>query len=236
MRRLIPVIGMLFIAFSLFGQGLTIDMQLNVASQDYANNYLSYRNQPAIGGPGRTNERDQFDAATSASKLGSTYGLNQYYRDPANGTTLPSGLRGLLLYPVADSHYLADDALSVSRAANGVITVRYVHRGTAYEMVTDTQGRFDIMGRNSRFRKIGHTDNAIHADFSSNGRVTGINWNSVWNSSIAADKQVGTTSSRTGAITSDAPASGFHYYAGSLQFRLNGNILTINGTLAPTNR
>ena len=49
-------------------------------------------------------------------------------------------------------------------------------------------------------RKIGHSDNQIHTDFSATGEVTNVNWAKVWDASVADGKKVGTTASKTGKI------------------------------------
>jgi len=49
-------------------------------------------------------------------------------------------------------------------------------------------------------RKIGHSDNQIHTDFSATGEVANVNWARVWDASVADGKKVGTTASKTGKI------------------------------------
>ena len=144
---------------------------------------------------------------------------------------MPGALRSLLLYAVADDGTRTGDNLQVSKAADGAITIRYVHRGTAYEIVTDKAGQIALPTTTVRQRKIGHSDNQIHADFSSNGKSSGVDWAKVWNASIADGKQVGSTASKTGKIGTDAADSEFFVLAGTLKFTYAGDIFKIAGEL-----
>jgi hypothetical protein len=71
----------------------------------------------------------------------------------------------------------------------------------------------------------------IHADFSSNGKSTGVDWAKVWDASIADGKTVGTTTSKTGKIAPDVAESDFFVLAGTLKVTFAGNILKIAGDL-----
>jgi hypothetical protein len=204
---------------------LLLDMQVNVAAQDYANNYLTFQ------GANNSVAKDQFDATAGASKLQSTERFNSYRSDVRGRPTMPGSVRSLLLYAVADDATRTGDNLQVSKAADGTIMVRYVHRGTAYEIATDRTGSLVLPTTSVRMRKIGHTDNQIHPDFSSNGKPSGVDWAKVWDASIADGKQVGTTASRTGKIAQDLATSQFFVLSGTLKFSLVGNIFKIAGEL-----
>jgi hypothetical protein len=216
-------------AFAASAADLTIDMQVNTAAKDYANNYLTFK------GANNSVDKDQFvlaaDGTTGASKLLSTELFNSYRFDVRGKKTIPGGLRSLFLYPVADDGTRTGDNLQVSKAADGTIMVRYVHRGTANEIVTDKTGALVLPTTTVRTRKIGHSDNQIHADFSSNGKASGVDWAKVWNGSIADGKQVGSTTSKTGKIAPDVADSEFFVLAGTLKFTFAGNILKIAGEL-----
>ncbi len=227
MKRIAIVSVLLLAALAAFAAdpAFTLDYQMNVVAADAANNYLTFS-----GLSGSAN-KDQFDAATGASKLESTVMLNAYRTDLLGGKIMPGALRSLLLYPVADDKTRIDDALSVSMASSGVITIRYVHRGTAYEIVTDKSGKLSMPSLVVKTRKIGHTDNTIHSDFSSNGKASGVDWAKVWNASIADGKQVGSTTSKTGKITDDVANSTVYEYKGDIQVSFDGKILKMAGTL-----
>jgi hypothetical protein len=171
-RSVLLIAAFVLSAFAASAADLTIDMQVNTAAKDYANNYLTFK------GANNSVDKDQFVAA-----------------------------------------------------ADGAIMVRYLHRGTAYEIVTDKAGQIALPTTTVRQRKIGHSDNQIHADFSSNGKPSGVDWAKVWNASIADGKQVGSTASKTGKISPDVAESDFFVLAGTLQVTFAGNILKIAGEL-----
>ena len=117
-----------------------IDYKMNVAKEDYTANYFNWTvgKQAAV--------KDKFDTASGASVKGSTKAFNTVrYAEPAadKKAAIPAGLRGLLLYPVSNFDVAQFDNLTVSENA-GVITVCFVHRGTAYELTTDKKGNFNV--------------------------------------------------------------------------------------------
>jgi hypothetical protein len=228
-RSVLLIAAFVLCAFAASAADLTIDMQVNTAAKDYANNYLTFK------GANNSVDKDQFvlaaDGTTGASKLLSTELFNSYRFDVRGKKTIPGGLRSLLMYPVADDGTRTGDNLQVSKAADGTIMVRYVHRGTAYEIVTDKTGALVLPTTTVRTRKIGHSDNQIHTDFSSNGKASGVDWAKVWNASIADGKQVGSTTSKTGTIAPDVADSEFFVLAGTLKFTYAGNMLKIAGEL-----
>ena len=228
-RSMILVAAFMLCAFFAAAADLTIDFQVNVAAKDYANNYLTFK-----GGNGSV-AKDQFvpatDGTSGASKLLSTELFNSYRYDVRGKPTMPGSLRSLLLFAVADDSSRTGDNLTATKAADGTIMIRYVHRGTAYEIVTDKAGKIALPTTGIRMRKIGHTDNTIHADFSSNGKASGVDWAKVWNASIADGKVVGTTTSKTGKVVSDVATSEFFVLQGTLQVTLAGSILKIAADL-----
>ena len=228
-RSVLLIAAFVLCAFAASAADLTIDFQVNTAAKDYANNYFTFK------GGNHAADKDQFvlaaDGTTGASKLGSTELFNTYRFDVRGKKTMPGGLRSLFLYAVADDGTRTGDNLQVSKAADGTIMVRYVHRGTAYEFATDKTGALELPTTVARMRKIGHSDNQIHADFSSNGKPSGVDWAKVWNASIADGKQVGSTASKTGKIAPDVAESEFFALAGTLKFTFAGNLLKIAGEL-----
>ena len=81
------------------------------------------------------------------------------------------------------------------------------------------------------FRVIGDTTNAIHPDFSSNGKTTGVDWAKVWDASIADGKTVGTTTVKTSKITNDIADSTIYLWSGAYQFAFDGKILKMTASL-----
>jgi hypothetical protein len=230
-NKLALVVGALFAltAVALSAADLTIDMQVNTVAKDYTNNYLTFT------GLVNSVEKDHFapgaDATSGASKLASTEVFNAYRFDVKGAATMPSILRSVLLYSVADESIRMGDNLTVTKAANGVITIRTIHRGTAYEIVTDATGKVTLPTTTIKMRTIGFTDGTIHSDFSSNGKTTGVDWKKVWDTSIADGKAIGTTGAKTGKVGFDVATSTMFVWQGAYQFAFDGKILKITAAL-----
>jgi hypothetical protein len=223
------VAAMVLSAVTLSAADLTIDYQMNTVAQDYANNYLTFQ------GKAVSVAKDQFapgaDAVSGASKLESTAMFNIYRFDIFGGKLLPGGLRSLFLYPVADDGTRTGDGLTAIKNADGSLMIRFIHRGTAYQLTTDKTGKLTLPGAVVKTRRIGHTDNLISTDFSRSGKVADVDWRKVWNSSIADGKSIGGTTSKTGKITDDVATSTVYVWSGDLQLAFDGKILKINGAL-----
>jgi hypothetical protein len=218
----------------LSAQDLVIDFQYHVSAPD-AGNYLSY------SGPHRlvAANKDAYDAVSGASRQKATALFTAYQTDIEGKAAFPGGLRGLLLYPLASPEIRQADNLTVSRAANGVITVQYVHRGTAYRIVTGNQGKLTLPRAACSSRVIGYVQGAgpqvIAPDFSASGTAAGINWAKVWDSKTAAGKDIpGSANAKTGPVVNDWETSAIFYWSGDLQFTFERNILKISGSLRAT--
>ncbi len=209
----------LAVLLSLWGCGgnkLVIDMSMDALKENYAGNYLNWS-------AGSTSVKDTFDASTSASTKGSTEGFNivRYDTDAAKNLTLPASIRSLILYPVSSWATAINDAFTVE-ASGSQVTVRFVHRDTAYQLMTDASGKLD-MASGCKMAKV--ADN-IGGSFElkpelvkAGGDITkmaDLDWSRV---ALAAD-------------TSSAAAS--RRYEGSLDMKYSGGILTVKGSLAET--
>lgn len=233
MKKLAVFVVALALAGAAFAQAavptLSIDYQVNVVADDYANNYLSFK------GPVATANKDQYDVTSGASKLESTLVFNYYRNDIFGKKLLPGGLRSLFLYPVADSATRIDDGLAALKNADGSITVRYAHRGTAYEVTTDKAGKLSFPGAAFKNRKIGYIVGAgpqvLAAEYSSTGKAKDIDWAKVWDAKDAGGKVIGSSTQKTGPITVDEANSELLGYEGVLQFAFDGKILKIAGDL-----
>lgn len=229
---------------------LVIDFQFNVMAADAANNYLSFSGPYGYGKSGgniRTVTKDYYDATTKASLYQTTALLSVTYQtDIAQKAVMPSGLRGLLLFGVSGDDTRVSDNVNVTRASNGVITVQYAHRGTAYRLITNAQGQLTFPKANCQSRVIGYiSDGAqvIARDFSTSGEAKDINWTKVWDNSVAAGRPIASlpraggtvpATAVVGAIVDDPTAantSTIFHYTGNLQFTWDGRILRIKGTL-----
>jgi hypothetical protein len=244
MKKSIIVLVLLAVAFSgmAFAQAapeLKIDYQYNVTGPDAGNYFLfsgpvRYMDSGAVRyeGSGGKDTVGSPDATSHASKYHSTEFFNHYQYDFAGKKVIPAGLRGLFLYPVAVDAQRTIDGLKVLKNADGSLTVRYVHRGSAYEFATDKDGNIAFPTMGFKMRQIGHTDNVISPDFSSDGKLSGVDWAKVWNASIAEGKQVGTTASKTGKVSPDMPDPAAAIgYQGALKATFDGKVLKIAGTL-----
>lgn len=243
MRKLTVALVLLAMALSAFAQAgpeLKIDYSFNLAAADPGNYfYFTGPVRYMDSGTSRYSGTDgkdavgQPDATSHASKYHSTEIFNHYQYDYAGKKVIPAGLRGLFLFAVATDATRQADAPAVVKNADGSLTVRYVHRGTAYEFSTDKDGTIAFPTMGFKMRQIGHTDNAISPDFSSGGKVAGVDWAKVWNASIPDGKQVGTTSSKTGKVSPDMPDPAAAIgYQGSLKASFDGKVLKISGTLS----
>lgn len=117
-------------------QKVSIDFRFNTEAADAKN----YFNWSANG----KSVKDGFDAATGASIAQSTTAFNvvRYDNDATKKNAIPAGLRALVLYPVAAWNTATADAFTVT--ANGKqLVIRFIHRGTAYQITTDSKGKID---------------------------------------------------------------------------------------------
>jgi hypothetical protein len=221
-------------------QELKIEYQYKVTGPDGAN-FLTFTGplrQVAVN-------KDALDAASGASKQKATALFTAYQTDVLGKAAFPGGLRGLLLYPVAPQTIRTDDNLQVSKAANGSITIQYVHRGVAYGIVTDNAGKINLgpsgatSGTQILMRTVGYIQGAgpqvLHSDFSPDGTAARVNYGAVWNPSTPSGKPVGNTQTSSRVPDSPDPASLF-YWTGSLQVSFDNNILKISGTLKAVKR
>jgi len=216
---------------------LKVAYQVNLAKAD-AENYFSFTGNIRY----LAVEKDQADAVTGASLLGSTHLFQAYLYDVEGKTTLSSGLRGLFLFGTNPFTQIGNDNLNASKAADGTITIQYAHRGTAYRIVTDKTGKLSFPNGSFESRAIGYiagsAPQVLSKDFSTDGTSATIDWAKVWDSNVASGKLVDDKSTKkTGDISRNAadPAS-MYYFDGTLMVTLENDILGINGTLTAVGR
>lgn len=224
------------VAAGAFAADLSVKAQFDVTGKTSANNYLT------VKGSGESVDMDTVDTTTGASKKKGTEVWNTYRTDAAKKNMLPGGFQSLVKYGVSPAAQYATDNLTVSQAKDGVITVMYAHRGTAYLMVTDKSGKFAIPGAVSQMRKIANLNadgtQTVGKDFSATGKSSDIDWAKVWNPSVKGgsvimtvkDKEGKDVDVKTGELVYDNAAAAAPY-TGTIQLTLKGNILTVEGTL-----
>lgn len=212
---------------------LKIDFQLNVAGSSDSS-YFSFK------GPIRYMEadKDTFDAKTNASSKGSTKLFQVYRYDVKGRNTLPDGLRGLFLFAVATSEQLKTDNFTINKDQDNIITIQYVHRGVAYYITTDKDGKLNFNDKSFKKRVIGYIKGegpqVIHKDFSEDGTAAKVDWKKVWDGSIPAGKDFGPDIKvKTGSVVADVPSKdAFYYWDGTLQATFENNVLKISGVLS----
>jgi hypothetical protein len=227
MKNIIPCLCVLAaFAFSGCGRSAKIDYRMNVAGSDNGN----YFNWSA----GSANVKDALDPSapgengtTGASKAKSTsrFDAAVTYDIPSNaakytGYTMPSGLRGLLLYPVAPDSVRINDKLSVT--ANGKeLTIRYIHRDSAYEIKTDSAGKIDVTTACKVARGVGSTEDqhtfTLKPEFSKTGSASADMGDFDWEKAVFTPDTFSENATRR--------------YTGSLDTEFASNILTIKGSL-----
>lgn len=119
-------------------QEATIDFRFNLLEDDGN----AYFNWSAEG----KNIQDSFDAAAGASTGKSTKEFDVVrYDSTGKAKAIPGGLRYLMLFPIANRSVAQGDNLNVTDNG-GVLTIRWIHRGNAFEVTTDANGKLGMSG------------------------------------------------------------------------------------------
>ena len=222
MRAGVFTAAFLFAAGLLFAAGnstdVKIDYRMDVGKKNYKANYFNW-----TVGNGET-VKDKFDAVSGASMKGSTKGFNVVrYSEPAEDkkAAIPSGLRVLFLFAVNEWDWAENCNLKVTKN-DGVITVRFVRKGVAYELKTGKDGKFDLLTGAKKAKGIADkTDDGfmIKPEYlKANGdpaKMSDLDWDRV-DYILEAD-------------TFDADAA--YHYEGMLNFMLKGSVLSVSGTM-----
>jgi hypothetical protein len=228
------VLTLLGVGSAALAQELKIDCNLDLnpgAKTSYFTFSGSIRSMAA--------DKDHLDAASGASVQKSTVLFQPYLYDVKGKVVLSSAMRGVFLFAPGEC---TDDNLTVTKAADGTITIRYVHRGTANEIATDKSGKIIFPNANIRKRNIGfivgEKPQVISKDFSSDGTAAKVDWNKVWDAGIAAGKEIAAgNAAKTGTIGPDlAAADSMYYWSGELQVTFDRNVLKITGGLSAVKR
>ncbi|MDR0786014.1 MAG: hypothetical protein LBE74_09085 [Treponema sp.] len=227
MKKIIPFLCVLTV-FGLAGCGRSakIDYRMNVAGPDNGN----YFNWSA----GSATVKDTFDPSapgengtTGASKAKSTarFDAAVTYDISSNaakhtGYALPSGLRGLFLYAVASDATRLNDQLSVT--ANGKeLTIRYIHRDSAYEIKTDAAGKIDVTTACKAARGVCTTEDqrsfVLKPEFSKTGSASSNMADFDWSKAVFTQDTFSENATR--------------HYTGSLDAEFANNVLTVKGSL-----
>ncbi|MDR1955776.1 MAG: hypothetical protein LBQ30_02870, partial [Treponema sp.] len=136
----------------LAAQDLTIDYRFNTDGQNQGN-YLSYTSAIRYIAA----DKDSFDAVSGASRQKSTSLFAPIQTDIMGRATISTGFRGLLLFPLAPDTIRIEDNLHVYKEGT-VVTMEYLHRGTAYRIRTDKNGNITFPRGNYVMRTIGYIE------------------------------------------------------------------------------
>jgi hypothetical protein len=218
-------------------QDLKIDYQLNTVASD-PTNYFSFSGPIAY----LAADKDKYDTKTNASTKHSKDFFQAYRYDVKGKSVISDGLRGIFLFGTANFKDIQGDMINASKVADGTITIQYVHRGTAYMIVTDKSGKINMKNGIFKKRPIGYIKGegpqVLSTDFSSNGTAAKIDWNKVWDDKIPGGKEITSgVTNKTGMISPDTTAAdSMFYWDGDLQVTFDKNILKISGSLTPVKR
>ena len=236
MKKMISLFtALVVLSAGAFAVDLSVDAAFDVSGKVPAKDFLT------VKGPTGSVEKDTVDATTGASKAKATEVWNGYRAGADKLAALPLGPQSLVKYGVSPLKQFLSDNLTVAKAADGVITVQYIHRGTAYKIVTDKTGKLSLPTGDYKKRLVAvlqGDDNLVSKDFSATGKVADVNWAKIWDPSVpdgtvifkgkAADgKEV---EAKTGKIADDL-ATSTTPYMGALQLTFVGNVLTVKGDL-----
>ena len=218
------------LAAGAFAADLSVDAQFNLSGKDAVGSYLTF------AGKLISVEKDQVDVVTGASKQEATEKWNTYRPDVKGKNTMPGGINHLVKYGVSPETQYQADLPKAWKNADGSITIQYLHRGNAFKLTTDKDGKFQLPVGDFLTRKIGYIDdkvgNIIGTDFSKDGTVAGIDWAKVWDASVADGKVINNVAAqKTGKIVVDKGVSDIYLWEGALQVTLNGTAVTVKGDL-----
>ena len=187
-------------------QKVSLDVRFNALAEDSAN-YFKWSEG------GNAAVADGYDAATGASKAQSTtrFDAVRYDNETSKKAAIPSGLRSLVLFPIASFDTAVNDAFTVTE--NGKqLTIRFVHRGTAYQIITDSNGKIDMATADNIAGKFLLKDEYLVAGGSKND-MNALDWTKI---TLTAD-----------TAAADATRS----FEGTLDASYKNGILTVKGSL-----
>ena len=231
MKQLLSVLCMVaLVGVGAFAADLSVEAQFTITGANAVKSFLT------VKGPTASVTKDSVDPAKvdamgGASLKKGTEIWNTYRADAAKAGNFPLGFQNLVKYGVSPIAQFKADALSVVKAADGVITIQYAHRGTAMKIVTDKNGKLDLEKGTQLKRTIGFINGesqTFGTDFAPSGTISDINFAKVWDTKIAGGKEVGKV--KTSDIMPDTAASKTAF-VGTVQFTLKGDILNIKAEL-----
>jgi hypothetical protein len=228
-KTLSVVVLSALVAAGSFAADLSVEAQFNITGKDAVKSFLT------VKGPTASITKDsvdpkKVDVVGAASLNKGTDVWNTYRVDAAKAPTLPFGIQNLVKYGVSNVAQFKADKLEVTKAADGVITVQYVHRGNAMKIVTDKKGQFDVQNGQQQFRRVigyiaGEAPQVLSTDFAASDTIADVDYAKVWSDKIPAGKDVA-GKAKTSAVLPDVSPSKTPY-VGIVQLTLVGDVLTV---------
>jgi hypothetical protein len=238
MKKILSLtVAALVLASGAFAADLSVDAKFDLTGKDIAGSYLTFAGK-LISVEKAQVDPAKADAISGASIMEATEMWNMYRPDVKGATTFPGGIQHLVKYAVSAIAQYNADLPKAWKNADGTITIQYLHRGTAFKLTTDKDGKLQLPVGDYKLRKIGNApaegqiNSVISKDFSKDGTVAGIDWAKVWDPAVADGTVIAAgNSGKTGKITDDKGASTMYLWTGALQLTLNGTVLTVKGDL-----
>lgn len=200
--------ALLLVPAAAFSQTLRIDFRLNTREAD-TKNYLSWT---ADG----SRTKDTLDSLTGASRKHSTAALKALMSGKdKNDRLAPKGLYSLLLFPVSAFSAIKADSLSVQSISSRKLSITFIHRGYAYRIDTDDNGRIDTESSFFISGKIAENQK---------GRFTLL-------PEYADGQEEGKADFSKVSFSPDTAGSSGKAYKGALKASYDGKTLRIKGTL-----
>ncbi|MDR1363874.1 MAG: hypothetical protein LBJ35_07510 [Spirochaetaceae bacterium] len=209
---------MLFFALGVLAtaQEISIDFRYNVLQPEPSRDYFNWTFE---------NKRiqDSYDATTGASRARSTreFDAARYDTMTSRRYTLPSGIRHLMMFPVAPQRYTDNFHLTVQEEGRR-LRIRFIVYGTVYQILTDENKKIDV--RNSCFFAENITEsNSLISPLKARYVKPGGNANDI--------NSLDWSKIEWKPDTADANSS--RKYTGALTAGYTNGVLTVKGVLSP---
>lgn len=217
--KIISAVLLLALSAPAYSQTLKINLRLNTKEAD-SKNFLAWTYRGS-------KTQDSVDSFTSASKKHSTMRLREVLFSKDKKTKLaPKGFYSLMLFAVSDFNTMRTDSLAVESSSSKKISITFIHRGYAYRIESDENGKIELASSFLISGKIAENQKGkfvFLSKYTSEENPDTIDFSKVAFEPDTADLE-----------QSDAPTEGSEQqkiYSGALQARYDGKILRIKGNL-----
>ncbi|MEI8095747.1 MAG: hypothetical protein WCG80_16165 [Spirochaetales bacterium] len=237
MKRILTALSLVaLVASGAFAADVTVSASFNITGKDAVKSVLTVTG--ALGSVANDSVDPKLvDVVGGASLKKGTEVWNLYRPDTTDkkAAQWPAGFQSLVKYAVSNLAQYKADNLQVKKAADGVITIYYAHRGTAYKIITDKTGKLDMNSQTQWKRAIGFMpagDGAVQVlstDFASSAGADTLSFLKVFDGSVASGKVIkeGAPNKVADVFVDVAPS--VTAFQGVAQLTLVGDVLTIKG-------